>query len=97
MRDVLSQGNLTSALVEPNGCERAAEPPCVAQGALCGDCAAFSVLDELPQDTGKWFGVCLKAARRDLTDEAGWGAALDWAYANGRHCRDAACDEYEEE
>ena len=96
MRADLRACEPSPAQVEQMGRERPAEPPCVAQGACCGDCRSFSVLDDRPLDMDKWFGVCLMAARHDLMDETDWGAVLDWTYASGRHGSDAACDHYEE-
>lgn len=51
----------------------------------CGDCAWFMVLDDLPLDPCRCFGVC----SRQVDDEFGaWarvGTLLDFAYAYGRH------------
>lgn len=55
---------------------------------LCGNCANFNALDDLPADPCKWFGVCMQEVERDLGCECDTNKVLIWVYDHGRRGQD---------
>lgn len=89
MRADLRDCEPLSARVEHVGRERSVEPPCVAQGAFCGECLHFDVLDDRPLDMNKWFGVCRRQYDEEMPGACSRSAALDFVYSHGRHGDDS--------
>ena len=63
---------------------------------LCGNCAHFSVLDDLSCNPCKWFGACDKRMLDDFDGKPqDVPNVLDWIYSYGKR-GDDDCDRQDE-